>query len=153
MPKAEKRIRFHFLKKGFYLPNRTFLKQFIVSLVKQHGLAVEHINYIFCSDKYLLQINRQYLNHDTYTDIITFQLSPVSAPIVADVYISIDRVKENARHFEASIFDELHRVIFHGALHLCGHKDKTSAQKKKMREMEDLYLLDYVSREKRTKKV
>ena len=97
------------------------------------------INYIFCSDKKLLEINQQFLHHDYYTDIITFDLSE-SDYTQAEIYISIDRVKENAQTETVSFKSELHRVIFHGALHLCGYKDKSKAEVFKMREKEAFYL-------------
>jgi rRNA maturation RNase YbeY len=101
---------------------------------------MEEIHYIFCSDDYLLEINQQHLQHDFYTDIITFGLSDPGQPINAEVYISIDRVRENARKFHTPVNQELHRVIFHGALHLCGYKDKRRKDQVLMREMEDKYL-------------
>lgn len=136
-------VRFHFLEKKFSLSHRTHLKQFIVQLIKEQGFVVQVINYIFCSDEYLLEINRQYLNHDTYTDIITFQLSERTRPIVSDIFISIPRVRDNARGFGQPFSTELHRVMFHGALHLCGYRDKTGKEKQNMRQLEDLYLRKY----------
>lgn len=100
-------------------------------------MSIEAINYIFCDDAYLLKINQQYLYHDTYTDIITFQLSPKGQALLSDIYISVERVRENASLFNTSIKRELHRVIFHGALHLCGYKDKTKADALKMRMAEE----------------
>lgn len=132
-------IQFNFLE-SIDLPNRTRLKQFLGSLFKKEGKALGELQYIFCSDDYLLEINRQYLNHDFYTDIITFDLSEKSHPINAEIYISVDRVRENAKEYDSSLKKELHRVIFHGALHLCGYKDKTPQQKKLMRQKEDKYL-------------
>src|SRR5690348_1821471 len=114
-------VHFHFLKGSSSLPHRTRLKAFITSLFKKERYSLEAIHYIFCSDSYLLEINRQHLQHDYYTDIITFGLSDPGQPVNAEVYISIDRVKDNARQFNTSIKEELHRVIFHGALHLCGY--------------------------------
>lgn len=136
-------IRFHYLKKDFTLRDRTRLKKFISQLLLEQGLGLEHVNYIFCSDPYLLKMNREYLNHDTYTDIITFQLSEPSAPALADIYISIDRVRDNAGGYGIPFNKELHRVIFHGALHLCGFKDKTANQARLMRTMEEQYLNRY----------
>lgn len=130
-------IQFHFTSGRVYLPHRTALKGFIVDLFKQEGFEVEAINYIFCNDAYLLEINRQYLNHDTYTDIVTFPLSEKGEPIVSDIYISTERVKANAETFVTSFTRELHRVIFHGALHLCGYKDKKKAEAEEMRKMEE----------------
>ncbi|HVF82414.1 MAG TPA: rRNA maturation RNase YbeY, partial [Flavisolibacter sp.] len=112
------------------------------------GKSVDAINYIFCNDEYMLSINKEYLNHDNYTDIITFELSEKGEPVLSDIYISFDRIKENAKIFKTSIMEELHRVIFHGALHLCGFKDKSVADAAAMRQQEDLCLSEYfVSRE------
>lgn len=122
--------------------NRTSLKEFLVFLFKKEKKSLRSLNYIFCSDNYLLEINRQYLNHDFYTDIITFELSADKSS-EGDIYISIDRVKDNAIRFNTSFNKELHRVIFHGALHLCGYKDKSKADEQKMREREDFYLQQY----------
>lgn len=134
---AQKKVRFHFLTEGFSLKDRGRLKQFLVELCRKEGQNVEAINYIFCDDRYLLEINKTYLKHDTYTDIVTFQLSGKGEPLLADIYISIERVKENAGNFQVSFRSELHRVIFHGALHLCGYKDKNKAQAAEMRRREN----------------
>jgi len=114
-------------------------------MLKKQGKRVEAINYIFCTDEYLLDLNRQHLNHDTFTDIITFELSDKNQPLVSDVYISIHRVRENARSFSTSFNDELHRVIFHGALHLAGYKDKSKKDSALMRQMENKWLSLYCS--------
>ena len=137
------KVHFHFLKGANSFSNRTRLKSFIVSLFKKEGVKLEHIDYIFCSDGYLLEINRQHLQHDYYTDIITFGLSAPGQPVNAEIYISIDRVKDNARQFNTAIKEEVHRVIFHGALHLCGYKDKRTKDQDLMRKMEDKYLRKY----------
>lgn len=137
------KVHFHFLKGANSFSNRTRLKSFIVSLFKKEGVKLEHIDYIFCSDGYLLEINRQHLQHDYYTDIITFGLSAPGQPVNAEIYISIDRVKDNARQFNTAIKEEVHRVIFHGALHLCGYKDKRTKDQELMRKMEDKYLRKY----------
>lgn len=130
------------------LTNRVALKSFIEKRVKKEGLAIESLNYVFCSDKYLLQINKQFLNHNYYTDIISFDLSEEPGKLIGEVYISIDRVKDNAKTHGASNKEELLRVIFHGALHFCGYKDKKPADAKKMRQMEDTWLTAYLSRDK-----
>ena len=135
-------IQFNFLE-PVSLKDRTRLKQFLVSLFKKEGKKLGELQYIFCSDDYLLDINRQYLNHDFYTDIITFDLSQKGHSINAEIYISVDRVKDNAQEYDSSLKKELHRVIFHGALHLCGYKDKTPSQEKEMRQMEEQYLNSY----------
>lgn len=139
-------VQFHFLA-PISLVNRTALKRFIISLFKKEGKLVDSLSYIFCSDHYLLDINKQYLHHDFYTDIITFDLSADNkGPITGEVYISIDRVRDNAQNFNASFKQEIHRVIFHGALHLCGYKDKTAKEEILMRKKEDVYLASYLRR-------
>jgi probable rRNA maturation factor len=136
-------VAFHYLSDPFYFPDRQGLKQFISRLFKKEKQKLDHINYIFCTDNYLLKINQQYLQHDNYTDIITFSLSPKNEPILSDIYISIERVKENARNLKLPFNKELYRVMFHGALHLCGYKDKKPADIKIMRFKEDEYLSAY----------
>jgi rRNA maturation RNase YbeY len=113
-------------------------------MLKKEGREIEHINFIFCDDEYLININKQYLNHDTYTDIITFELSKKGAQLLSDIYISVERVKENAKAFNTSLANELHRVIFHGCLHLCGYKDKSREDEGLMREKETYYLREYL---------
>ncbi len=125
------------------LTNRTELKRYIQSVFKKEGRELGFINYIFCTDRALLEINRQFLSHDFYTDIITFNLSE-SKIIQAEIYISTDRVKENAFQLGVSFKSELHRVIFHGVLHLCGYKDKTKEQKEEMRGIEEFYIKHYL---------
>ena len=112
-------------------------------MCRKEGKELEAINFIFCSDEYLLGLNQAHLDHNTFTDIITFELSSKNQPLVADIYISVDRVRENARLFQVSFKEELHRVIFHGVLHLCGFKDKKPAEQKLMREMEGKWLSKY----------
>ena len=108
------------------LKNRRSLKLFIIQLFEKEGKSIKSLDIIFCSDEYLLDINNKHLQHDYYTDIITFDLSdPTSTLITGEVYISIDRVKDNALSLHTKFSTELLRVIFHGVLHLCGYKDKT----------------------------
>lgn len=127
------------------LRNKRKLSVFLDELVRKYLKRAETIaiTYIFCDDDYLLQINQQYLEHDTFTDIITFDMSGSKTDLTGEIYISADRVKENAAKFETTYQDELHRVIFHGALHLCGFKDKTAKDRKEMRAMEDYCLEQY----------
>jgi probable rRNA maturation factor len=139
----KQQINFHFLTPPFFFTKRKDLKKFLLSLFKREGKSVETINYIFCTDAYLLELNKTHLDHDTYTDIITFELSPKDEPLLADIYISVERVRENAGAYNTSLKKELHRVIFHGALHLCGYKDKTKSQAQQMRAMEELCLHKY----------
>jgi probable rRNA maturation factor len=140
---SKSKVCFFFQGTKFSLVNRTQLKFFIESIFKTEGKKLESINYIFSTDKAVLEINRQFLSHDFYTDIITFDLSE-SQLIKAEVYISIDRVKDNAIELGASVKHELLRVLFHGVLHLCGFKDKNNSESKLMREKEDIYLGKYL---------
>lgn len=126
------------------LTNRVALKSFIEKSVKKEGYTIDSLTYVFCSDQYLLKINKDYLSHDYYTDIISFDLSEQPRQLIGEVYISVDRVKDNAKTHGTSFKEELHRVIFHGALHFCGYKDKKSADAKKMRQMEDSWLNAYL---------
>jgi probable rRNA maturation factor len=135
-------IQFNFLE-PISLADRNRLKRFITHLFKQQRKSLRELQYIFCSDPYLLEINRQFLGHDYYTDIISFDLSEKGQPINAEIYISVDRVRDNAQNFDSSLRKELHRVIFHGALHLCGFKDKTKKEQIKMRKTEEKYLAQY----------
>ena len=140
--KVGTRVFFFFEHKKFSLEKRTVLKDFIESLFKREKKKLSSINYVFCSDKKLLEINRQFLNHDFYTDIITFDLSE-SDYTQAEIYISIDRVRDNAKTLGSSFKSEIHRVIFHGALHLCGYGDKNNIEKKEMRKKEDFFVNQY----------
>ncbi len=129
------------------LKDKRKLSTYLDTLVDTHleGIKKVKLNYICCSDEYLLTINKQFLDHDTFTDIITFDLSETDAELVGEIYISVDRVRENAAKFGVSYLNELHRVIFHGALHLCGYTDKTAADKQEMRRQEDICLAAYLS--------
>lgn len=136
-------VKFFFNAKNITLRQRTALKVFIEDLFKSENRKLQSLSYIFCSDKELLKINNEFLRHDYFTDIITFELSNSKNTIEAEIYISIDRVRENALNFNQTIEMELHRVIFHGALHLCGYKDKSQRDKIKMSKAEDKYLNQY----------
>jgi rRNA maturation RNase YbeY len=126
------------------LKNKRKVSAFIGTLVKEY-LPVKRtdLSYIFCNDDYLLEKNRQFLNHDTLTDIITFDLSENEEELMGEIYISVDRVAENAAKFATTYATELHRVIFHGALHLCGFKDKNKEDKALMTQMENACLQKY----------
>lgn len=136
-------IAFHQQNTHSKLSNRKTLKLFIQKLFKQEKTNLEQLDYIFCTDEFLLQMNQQYLKHNYFTDIITFNLSENTKTIVGEIYISIDRVKENAIQFNTSYVQELHRVLFHGALHLCGYKDKSKKDQVLMRQKENFYLHQY----------
>ena len=137
-------ISFNKADKNTNLPNRVGLKSFIEKQLGKEGLKVECLQYVFCSDKYLLDINKTFLKHNYYTDIISFDLSEQRGLLIADIYISIDRVKENAKNLKVPYRLELLRVLFHGALHFCGYKDKKPAEAKKMRSMEDKWIRSYL---------
>jgi probable rRNA maturation factor len=126
-------------KKLHFVPKRE-LKAFLNELFTNENKKISRLDYIFCSDSFLLDINRRFLNHDYYTDIITFDLSETKNETIAEIYISLDRVKENARKLETKYRNEILRVVFHGALHLCDYKDKTQKQIKEIRQKEDFYI-------------
>ncbi|RVU01290.1 rRNA maturation RNase YbeY [Mucilaginibacter limnophilus] len=125
---------------SFKLKNKTHIRNWIKDTIIAEGYRLSELNYIFCSDAYLIEINREYLDHDTYTDIVTFDNSDTEGLIVGDIFISVERTRENASKFNVSETDELHRVIIHGALHLLGYTDKKPADKKNMTLKEDFYL-------------
>ncbi len=137
------KISFNSGDRRFIFSNKTKLKKFIEALFKKEQHRLSHIHYVFCSDEFLLNINNTFLQHDYYTDIITFGLSEKKEPIEAEIYISIDRVKENANGLGIGYQQEMLRVIFHGALHLCGYKDKKKSEIITMRAKEDQYLQRY----------
>ena len=128
----------------FTLKNKSKIRLWLTAVAKKEGAAIEELNYIFCSDNYLLELNKKHLNHNTLTDIITFDTavtsSVVEKQIIGDIFISIERVKENASTFNVSFEKELHRVMVHGLLHLLGYKDKKPADKTEMTGKEDYYL-------------
>lgn len=128
-------ISFSFQKK-FNLHSRTKLKEWINKTAKQREKKIGNISYIFCSDDELLQINNQYLKHDYYTDVITFDYSE-GVVLNGDIFISIDRVRDNAEQVGVSFEEELYRVMIHGVLHLSGVNDKTEQQAKQMRKAEE----------------
>ncbi len=137
-------VHFYFLAPT-PLRDRKRLKRFLHWLCESESRSIDTLTIIFCSDDYLLNINKQYLNHDYFTDIITFDLMNTSGvPIVGEIYISIDRVRENAGRFGISIASELHRVLFHGLLHLCDYKDKKQSDKALMTNKENHYLHHYL---------
>ncbi len=137
-------IFFNNADKSTSLRSRTELKTFIIKQCLKEGVHIKTLQYVFCSDAFLLDINKRFLNHNFYTDIISFDLSEQKGSLIGDVYISIDRVKENAKTEGNLYTHELLRVIFHGALHFCGYKDKKPADQKTMRSMEDKWLKAYL---------
>lgn len=134
-------INFNSLKAGFKIDNPVFFKQWIRQVLHREGENRDgEIQYIFCDDTYLLEINQKYLNHDTYTDIITFPLNNAGSIISGEIYISIDRVEENASKEKQEKSKELARVMVHGILHLLGYNDASPEEKLLMRQKEDYYL-------------
>lgn len=124
----------------FTLADQEEVSTWLQTVIAEHDFELEILTYIFCSDEYLLQINQDYLNHDTLTDIITFNNADDEGIIESDIFISIPRVQDNAEQLKISIKDELHRVMVHGVLHLLGYDDKTDDLKQQMRDKEDYYL-------------
>ena len=123
---------------SFTLKKKSVIKKTILSVIKKERKKAGDINFIFCNDAFLHALNKKFLTHNTLTDIITFQY-PLEK-LSGEIFISIPRVKENAKKFKTSFDNELHRVIIHGILHLCGYKDKKTSEKKQMRAREDYYL-------------
>lgn len=126
---------------SFTLKQKAFVRNWIRDSIIKEGFKLRELNFIFCSDEYLLSINKQYLGHDTYTDIITFDNSDKTKEIAGDIFISLERVNENAANFKVNQKDELHRVMIHGTLHLLGYPDKGTEAKALMTEKENFYLL------------
>jgi rRNA maturation RNase YbeY len=120
----------------FQLVNETRFSNWISKVVESENKSEGEINYIFCDDDYLLSLNQEYLNHDTLTDIISFDYS-VGNQLHGDIFISVERVKENAVEFKVDFMEELKRVIIHGVLHYCGYKDKSLKETAIMRQKED----------------
>jgi len=136
----EESIHFFTEDTSYQLRQRSEIRSWLKSIAKKEKYSILELNYIFCSDEYLLQINKDFLDHDYYTDIITFDNSEVRGKIEGDIFVSIDRVRDNAQQQKTSLKDELHRVLTHGLLHLTGYKDKTSEENKTMRKKEDTAL-------------
>jgi rRNA maturation RNase YbeY len=134
----------HFYKQDCnYLPvNRLALRKWITEVIRREGYTAGEINYIFCSAERLLEINREFLSHDYYTDIITFDESDLRGEgvINGEIYIDVETVADNAAQFGATRLDEMRRVVVHGVLHLCGQKDKTPRAERQMHRKEDKYL-------------
>ncbi|MFD1062596.1 rRNA maturation RNase YbeY [Winogradskyella litorisediminis] len=127
----------------FKLQDEIAKRQWISDLIEEENCREGEINYIFCSDDYLHKINIDFLNHDTLTDIISFDYS-VGKKLHGDIFISVDRVEENAKDFGVSFDNEMSRVMAHGVLHYCGYKDKTDADQKVMTSKEDYYLKKFI---------
>ena len=138
-------IQFYFTDTTVSLLERKRLKLFIKSIFDKKERQLNSLTIIFCSDEYLLDINKQFLQHDYYTDIITFNLSEDIKVIEGEIYISVDRVRDNAISNKVTVKQELHRVLFHGVLHLCGYLDKSVKAKKEMTLQENYSLERYFS--------
>lgn len=133
-------IRFFKEDCSVVLKNKAQLRDWFINTAKAESNCIKELNYVFCSDAYLLEMNQSYLNHDSYTDIITFDNSETNENVLGDIFISIDRIKENAKKFGVTETDELQRVMIHGLLHLLGYGDKSKTEKAKMTEKENYYL-------------
>lgn len=138
---AQKNISFFSEDTDYVLKEKAKVREWVHTAIIAEGFKrVSDLNFIFCSDEYLLDINKQYLNHDTYTDIVTFDSSEEENVIAGDIFISADRILENAAKFKVSNRDEVHRVIIHGVMHLCGYLDKKKEEKVLMTAKENEYL-------------
>lgn len=124
----------------FVLDDELAITNWIVNTAEEESFEVGDVTYVFCSDEELLKMNQEFLNHNTYTDIISFDYT-VGKILQGEIFISIDRVMSNAETYDVSVEQELSRVIIHGILHFCGYKDKTDEESVIMRKMEDYYLL------------
>lgn len=130
-------INYFSQKPRFKLQYPKKISAWINRVVEKEGASIISLNYIFCTDEYLREINIQFLKHKTFTDIITFNYNPSDTEIEGEIYISIDRVRENTETYKTDFSTELNRVMIHGVLHLLGYNDKTKAEKGEMREKED----------------
>jgi rRNA maturation RNase YbeY len=135
-------IQIHFFTEdiNYRLREIRKIRSWISASIIKEGGELENINFILTSDSFLHNINVEYLSHDTLTDIITFEYNEKNQPILSDIYISLDRCRENANEFHVSLRDELHRILIHGTLHLLGYKDKSKPDKQIMTSKEDYYL-------------
>lgn len=133
-------ITFNNLGIGYTLKNKKQVREWLLSVIKGENFTPLELNFIFCNDDYLTAMNVKYLQHNTLTDVLTFDNSTQKGKIAGDIYISIYRVQSNAKLYRQTFIDELHRVMLHGLLHLCGFNDKSERAKKIMRHKEDEYL-------------
>ena len=124
---------------SFELQGENLLEYWVDTVASQEGFSIGELNYIFCDDEYLHKLNVEFLQHDTLTDVISFD-NTLGKLVSGDIYISVQRVEDNAKDFEVSFLDELHRVMIHGVLHYMGYKDKTDDEKIKMRNAENIAL-------------
>lgn len=124
----------------FKFGQKNQLKAWLKKVAESEGFKMRNLNYIFCSDEYLHKINLEYLDHDTYTDIITFDNSEEEEDIEGDIFVSIERVKDNSQELKTEFLDEFKRVLVHGLLHLCGYDDHSGEDEAQMRELESKYI-------------
>lgn len=137
-------IQFFVEDVSFDLQELTSVPSWLTQVVSTHQASIANINYIFCSDKYLLHLNRDYLSHNYYTDIITFDnRDDADQPIESDIFVSVERVQENSERLSSDFFSELLRVLVHGVLHLLGFLDSSDEERSKMRELENEYITLY----------
>ena len=134
------KIYFFLEEVRYHLKHKRNLRKWIIETADNENVTVETLNYIFTSDSIIFQLNKEYLRHYTLTDIITFDLSENEGGLCGDIYISIDRARENAREYHVSLFNEVCRLMIHGVLHLAGYKDKTKDEQVLMKEKEEYYL-------------
>lgn len=133
-------IHFFLQDISFTLKQKDLLRTWIKNTIIEEGFKLKELNFIFCSDNYLLAMNQNYLKHNTLTDIITFDNSEDKRVIIGDIFIGLERIRENAQSFKVTTENELHRVMIHGTLHLLGYADKGKEAKALMTDKEDLYL-------------
>jgi rRNA maturation RNase YbeY len=136
----EPKIYFFQEEVSYTLRHRRKIREWIIKSVENEGFRIGELNYILTNDNILLQLNKEYLRHFTLTDIITFDLSEKAGELSADIFISVDRARENAKEFKVSLSNELNRLMIHGVLHLIGYKDKTLEEREMMRSKEEYYL-------------
>ncbi|WP_285010136.1 rRNA maturation RNase YbeY [Pedobacter faecalis] len=125
---------------NFTLKNKTVIRSWLLDVIQAEGYVLSELNVIFCSDAYLLDINKRFLQHDTFTDVVTFDSSEEPKTIQGDIFISVDRIRENASTYKEPFLKELCRVMVHGTLHLLDYKDKSKTDKARMTAREDHYL-------------
>jgi rRNA maturation RNase YbeY len=136
----EPKIYFFLEEVSYTLKNKRKIREWIIKAIENEDYKVSMLNYILTNDNILFQLNKEYLRHFTLTDIITFDLSEKEGELSADIFISIDRARENAKEFKVSLGNELNRLMIHGVLHLMGYKDKTLEERQMMRAKEEYYL-------------
>jgi rRNA maturation RNase YbeY len=125
---------------SYSFSKKKLLKAFLKNIFLAEGKSLKSLSFIFCTDNFLIQLNKKYLDHNYFTDILTFDLSEQNEQLTGEIYISVDRIKENAKLYNTLIINELHRIMIHGVLHLCNYNDKIFSEKKLMTARENYYL-------------